>query len=71
MESPAVGSGRSLPLTSGSREARLNKKHITWDRIYIFTEVDGAMQWSNGGQNFISKLGGAVAVQNFYLDFQG
>ena len=43
VESPAVGSGRSLPLTSGSREARLNKKHITWDRIYIFTEVDGAM----------------------------
>ena len=29
------------------------------------------VQWSNGGQNLISKLDGAVAVQNFYLDFEG
>ena len=29
------------------------------------------LQWSNGGKNLISKLGGAVAVQYFYLDFQG
>ena len=70
MESPAVGSGRSLPVTSGSREARLNKMQALHGTEFIYL-LRWMVQWSNGGQNLISKLGGAVAVQNFYLDFQG